>query len=332
MALVIAVITLLPMLMVDEAEADAVSDSLLARKFSPILILTEETGTEYDENEPIRVLKPEPVEIVGADSSADLRFELWTVPPQPRIPSRKVGDVDSFRNWNPPLTSSRVNFSQNKFAFFANGFEYAGDPPGDPPDSTYSVHAYFDYPGETATVWNDTYFGTGMHRGKNYPNTAYVRIYERTITAYQALYPVTTLCRVLGVSSSGYYAWRMRRPSVRRQADASLQAHIEAIHAWSDGTYGTPRILAQLRQEGVHVGAKRVARLLRQAGLQGVSRRPRTATTRRAKDRRPAPDLVERDFSADGPDRLWVADIERHEALLHRVVVKGHRLQSVAAG
>jgi putative transposase len=129
------------------------------------------------------------------------------------------------------------------------------------------------------------------------------------VKAYQALHPVTTLCRVLGVSSSGYYAWRKRRPSARRQADALLQAHIEAIHAWSDGTYGTPRILAQLRQEGVHVGAKRVARLLRQAGLQGVSRRPRVATTRRAKDRRPAPDLVDRDFSAEGPDRLWVADI-----------------------
>ena len=127
--------------------------------------------------------------------------------------------------------------------------------------------------------------------------------------AYQALYPVTTLCRVLGVSSSGYYAWRRRRPSARRQADAQLQAHIEAIHAWSDGTYGTPRIWAQLRQEGVHVGAKRVARLLRQAGLQGVSRRPWVTTTRRAKDRRPAPDLVDRDFSADGPDRLWMADI-----------------------
>ena len=127
--------------------------------------------------------------------------------------------------------------------------------------------------------------------------------------ANQALNPVTTLCRVLGVSSSGYYAWRLRRPSARLQADARLQAHIEAIHAWSDGTYGTPRIWAQLRQEGVHVGAKRVARLLRQAGLQGVSRRPRVTTTRRAKDRRPAPDLVDRDFSADGPDRLWVADI-----------------------
>ena len=64
--------------------------------------------------------------------------------------------------------------------------------------------------------------------------------------AYQALHPVTTLCRVLGVSSSGYYAWRKRRPSARRQADAQLQAHIEAIHAWSDGTYGTPRILGSV--------------------------------------------------------------------------------------
>ena len=81
MARVLAVMTLLSMLMVDEAEADAVSDSLLARKFSPILILTEETSTKYDKEEPIRVLKPEPVEIVGADSSGDLRFELRTVPP-----------------------------------------------------------------------------------------------------------------------------------------------------------------------------------------------------------------------------------------------------------
>ena len=94
----------------------------------------------------------------------------------------------------------------------------------------------------------------------------------------------TTLCRVLGVSSSGYYAWRRRSPSARHQADARLQAHIAAIHAWSDGTYGPPRILAQLRQEGVHVGGKRVARLLRQAGLQGVSRHPQAVTTRPAKD------------------------------------------------
>ncbi len=100
-----------------------------------------------------------------------------------------------------------------------------------------------------------------------------------------------------------------RQPSTRRQAEARLQAHLEAIHTGSDGTYGTPRIRAQLRQEGVHVGAKRVARRLRQAGLQGVSRRPQTATTRPAKDRRPVPDLVDRDFSADGPDPLWVADI-----------------------
>ncbi len=65
--------------------------------------------------------------------------------------------------------------------------------------------------------------------------------------AYQALYPGTTRCRVLGVSSSGYYAWRGRQPSTRRQAEARLQAHLEAIHTGSDGTYGTPRIRAQLR-------------------------------------------------------------------------------------
>ena len=94
---------------------------------------------------------------------------------------------------------SRVNFPQNKFAFWVNGFKYTGDPPGDPPDSTYSVHAYFDYPGETATVWNDTYFGEGdeddnKYMGNKFPNTAYVHIYERTIIAYQAQHdPVTVI-------------------------------------------------------------------------------------------------------------------------------------------
>ena len=79
--------------------------------------------------------------------------------------------------------------------------------------------------------------------------------------AHPGLYPVTTLCRVLGVSSSGYYAWRRRPTSACRQANAGLQANIEAIHAWSDGTYGgTPRIRAPLRQEGMHVGAKRVCK------------------------------------------------------------------------
>ncbi len=127
--------------------------------------------------------------------------------------------------------------------------------------------------------------------------------------AHQASYPITTLCRVLGVSPSGYYAWRRRPPSARAQANGVLRRRIEAIHAWSDGTYGTPRIYDHLRDEGVHVSRKRIARLLRLAGLQGVSRRPCVKTTRRAKKERKAPDLVQRDFTASGPDRRWVTDI-----------------------
>ena len=82
------------------------------------------------------------------------------------------------------------------------------------------------------------------------------------------------------------------------------------IHEWSDGTYGSPRIHEELRKtQGIGVGMKRVARLMVEAGLEGVSRRRGTRTTRRGKDARPAPDLVDRDFGATGPDQLWVADI-----------------------
>ena len=117
------------------------------------------------------------------------------------------------------------------------------------------------------------------------------------------------MCRLLGVSASGYYAWRHRPPSAQARADAELEERIRAIHAHSRETYGRPRIHAELAEEGIRVGGKRVARLMRRAGLEGASRRKRFRTTRRAKDARPAPDLVERDFVADGPDRLWVADI-----------------------
>lgn len=129
------------------------------------------------------------------------------------------------------------------------------------------------------------------------------------MSAHQASYSVTTLCRVLGVSPSGYYAWRHRPPSARSQANAILRRRIEAIHTWSDGTYGTPRIHDHLHDEGVYVSRKRIARLLRIAGLQGVSRRPRVKTTRRQLGERKAPDLVQRDFTAAGPNQLWVADI-----------------------
>ena len=126
---------------------------------------------------------------------------------------------------------------------------------------------------------------------------------------HQALYPITTMCRVLEVSTSGYYAWRRRKPSARSKSDAALMALIREIHEWSRGTYGVPRMFKELIARGHHVNPKRVERLMREAGLQGVSRRQRTHTTRRDRDGRVAPDLVERDFAAQGPDQLWVADI-----------------------
>ena len=123
------------------------------------------------------------------------------------------------------------------------------------------------------------------------------------------MYPIATMCRLLGVSASGYHAWRRRPPSRRGEDDAVLLARIREIHAASRGTYGAPRIHAELAADGRRVGGKRVARLMRAAGLAGVSRRKGVRTTRRDHRARPAPDLVQREFTADAPDRLWVADI-----------------------
>ena len=123
------------------------------------------------------------------------------------------------------------------------------------------------------------------------------------------MYPIATMCRVLGVSTSGYYAWRERGPSSRELRDRELTEQIRRSHERSGGTYGSPRIHADLADAGEPVGRKRVARLMRAEGLEGASRRKRTRTTRRDERSRPAPDLVERDFSADGPNQLWVADI-----------------------
>jgi putative transposase len=117
------------------------------------------------------------------------------------------------------------------------------------------------------------------------------------------------LCRLLGVSRSGYYAWRMRPPSARAQADHALGLQIRAIHASSRTTYGAPRIHAELRAMGMRCGRKRIARLLRIAGLHGCDRRKGTTTTRRGTETIPADDRVRRDFTAVAPNRLWVADI-----------------------
>ena len=117
------------------------------------------------------------------------------------------------------------------------------------------------------------------------------------------------MCRVLGVSPSGYYAWRGRGPSPRAQRDEELREGIRAIHEDSRGTYGVPRVHAELAARGWRVSRKRVARLMREAGLAGVSRRRGRRTTRADTSQRAAPDRVERHFQADAPDRLWVADI-----------------------
>jgi putative transposase len=127
--------------------------------------------------------------------------------------------------------------------------------------------------------------------------------------AHQADYSVRTMSRLLGVSPSGYYARVSRPRSKRAQADEKLLVEIRAIHQRSWRTYGSPRIHAELAAQGTRVSRKRVARLMREASLEGASRRRRFSTTLRDRDRRPAPDLVERRFRAEGPDRLWVADI-----------------------
>jgi putative transposase len=128
------------------------------------------------------------------------------------------------------------------------------------------------------------------------------------VSDHQAAYPTTTMCELLGVSSSGYYAWIKRRPSQRAETDVVLIAEIRVAHEASRGTYGAPRIHAELAAKGLRVGRKRIARLMARAGLAGVSRRRFVTTTVRNGGRQ-APDLVERNFTAEAPDRLWVADI-----------------------
>ena len=127
--------------------------------------------------------------------------------------------------------------------------------------------------------------------------------------AHQALWPIATQCRVLGVSLSGYYAWRTRPPSKRAKVDADLKEHIKAFHTRSDSTYGAPRIWKDLMDMGIRVSKKRVARLMGEMNISGVSRRKSTQTTVKARQANKAPDLVKRDFSVATVNKLWVADI-----------------------
>ena len=136
------------------------------------------------------------------------------------------------------------------------------------------------------------------------------RLRFRLIDEEKPHHAVSRLARVLGVSRAGYYAWVGRPPSKRALADAALRRRIEQIHEATDGIYGAPRIHAELADaQAIRVGRKRVARLLRQAGLVGVSRRRSFHTTTPGGEAPAAPDLVARKFTAERPNELWLADI-----------------------
>jgi putative transposase len=130
------------------------------------------------------------------------------------------------------------------------------------------------------------------------------------IAARKTEHSVKTLCRVLGVSRSGFHAWAARSPSARAREDERLTERIREIHAENLKVYGSPRVHAELRLgDGVRVSRKRVERLMRQAGISGLIAKRRGRTTIRVPGVRVCEDLVDRAFLATAPDRLWVADI-----------------------
>ena len=131
----------------------------------------------------------------------------------------------------------------------------------------------------------------------------------RFIDAEKARYPVRLLCRCLAVSRSGYYVWRGRPASSRARKDAQLKVKIAAAHTASRRTYGSPRILRDLREAGDHVSRKRVARLMQEMEIEGIRKRRFRATTDSCHRFPVAPNIVMRDFDVDEPNTSWVTDI-----------------------
>ena len=125
---------------------------------------------------------------------------------------------------------------------------------------------------------------------------------------HQAEFSIVAMCRLLRVSRGGYYAWRDRLPSQRSVADQALLVQIKAIHVASREVYGAPRIHATLRERGVRISRRRVARLMSQQGIRGVCRRRRKGKPKRTGTVVLAPDQVGRSFQAERPNQLWVAD------------------------
>jgi putative transposase len=152
------------------------------------------------------------------------------------------------------------------------------------------------------------------------------------IHAHKDRYGVEPICRVLPIAPSTYSAAHHRPSSARAVRDAKLKGEIARVHAEHFGVYGARKVWRQLHREGITVARCTVERLMGELHLEGVRRgKAHKTTTADPAAARPV-DLVERDFSASRPDRLWVADLERHEALSDRAVMEGHRRRPVAAG
>ena len=129
------------------------------------------------------------------------------------------------------------------------------------------------------------------------------------VAEQQQEYPVKTSCQVLGVSESGYYAWRMREPSPRQVENERLTEQIVQAFQHGRQVYGSPRVHAELRAQGINCGKHRVARLMRQAGLRAVQKQRRVHTMDSRHSDPVAPNLLQRDFTAPAPNRKWLTDI-----------------------
>ncbi|WGH82993.1 IS3 family transposase [Auritidibacter ignavus] len=134
------------------------------------------------------------------------------------------------------------------------------------------------------------------------------------------------------ITSRGYRQSKSGGPSARALPDADLVEMICQIHEENYGIYGVGKMWHALRRAGISIGREQTGRLMRLAGVCGKSKGQSAVTTRKAKTVATRPDLVKRDFQPKGPNRLWVAEIERHEVLSNLAVVKGHRSMPVAAG
>jgi len=144
------------------------------------------------------------------------------------------------------------------------------------------------------------------------------------IASQQGQYPVQLMCRVVGVSSSGYYAWCKRKPSQRTQENKALLEQIRTVFKCSRETYGSPRIQAELNAQGITCSRGRVARLMRQNGLKARCRRRYRVTTKADQHHQVVANVLDRDFTAQQPNQKWLADItyiDTHQGWLYLATV-----------